>query len=125
MKNKRGFTLIEVLIALAILAIALLAVTRTVSSAVKDNTYLRDKTLAHWVAIDVAAKVQMGLINVQAYSGTQSGTETILKRTFFWQASGAALTDFPALQVTVRISDQQQKKQFESLTLFIPVVELL
>lgn len=47
-----GFTLVEVLVAVAILAIGLAAVFGQITQAVFTASYLRDSTLASWIAID-------------------------------------------------------------------------
>ena len=46
----RGFTLVEVLVALAVLAIALIAVLRTMGQAVDTTIALREHNVALWVA---------------------------------------------------------------------------
>jgi len=46
----RGFTLVEVLVALAVLAIALIAVLRTMGQAVDTTIALRERNVALWVA---------------------------------------------------------------------------
>ncbi len=48
--RRGGFTLLEVLIALAILAIALAAVSRATSSTVDTSIALKERMLALWVA---------------------------------------------------------------------------
>lgn len=45
-----GFTLIEVLVALAVLTIALAAVMRALSQSIDTSASLRDRTVAMWVA---------------------------------------------------------------------------
>ncbi len=59
MRRARGFTLIEVLIALAVIAIALLALTRTASIEVQSFDGLRERTLAGWVAADVLGDTRL------------------------------------------------------------------
>lgn len=49
----RGFTLIEVLAALVIVALGMLGVIQAVTQTARNGTYLREKTLAHWVALNV------------------------------------------------------------------------
>ena len=53
-----GFTLLEVLIALFILAIALAAVMRNLTQAITTTGALRDRTLALWVAENRLARVE-------------------------------------------------------------------
>lgn len=55
----QGFTLIEVLIALTIIAVALAAIIKATTAATSQTTYLRDKTFAHWVAMNRLAELQV------------------------------------------------------------------
>lgn len=50
---ERGFTLIEVLAALVIVALGMLGVIEAVTQSARNGTYLRDKTLAHWIGMNV------------------------------------------------------------------------
>lgn len=45
-----GFTLIEVVVAIAIVALGMMAVFRVVSDTINNTGYLRDRTLATWIA---------------------------------------------------------------------------
>ena len=55
----RGFTLIEVLIALAVVALAVGALLGTITSAASNISYLKDKTLAEWVALNRLAEIRI------------------------------------------------------------------
>jgi len=54
-----GFTLIEVLVALAIVAIGMAAVLGTLTSSASTVVYMRDKTLANWVALNHIAEQRL------------------------------------------------------------------
>ena len=56
---RRGFTLIEVLVALAIVAIGMSAVLSALSSSADTVSYLRDKTFAQWVALNKIATLRI------------------------------------------------------------------
>ena len=51
-RQVRGFTLLEVLVALAIVAMSVGALLGTVTSSASNVIYLKDKTLAEWVALN-------------------------------------------------------------------------
>ena len=55
----RGFTLIEVLVALTIIAFGLIAVFGQLSQSASAATRLRDKTLAHWVAMNTLTEMRL------------------------------------------------------------------
>lgn len=50
--GEKGFTLIEVLAALIIVSLGMLGVIQAVSQTASNSVYLRDKTLAHWIAMN-------------------------------------------------------------------------
>ncbi len=58
-KSSRGFTLIEVLVALAVVAIGMAAVLSTLTSSASTVIYMRDKTLASWVALNHIAEQRL------------------------------------------------------------------
>jgi len=55
----RGFTLLEVLIALAIVALSVGALLGTITSSASNIAYLRDKTMAEWVALDRLTEIRI------------------------------------------------------------------
>ena len=58
--KQRGFTLIEVMIALAIVALSVGALLGTITSSASNIIYLKDKTLAEWVALNRIAEIRIG-----------------------------------------------------------------
>lgn len=56
----RGFTLIEVMIALAIVALSVGALLGTVTSSASNIIYLKEKTLAEWVALNRITEIRIG-----------------------------------------------------------------
>jgi general secretion pathway protein I len=59
MRRPRGFTLIEVLVALAIAAIGLAAALSAVTHSARNVNYLREKTLASWIALNQITTVRV------------------------------------------------------------------
>jgi general secretion pathway protein I len=59
--SERGFTLVEVLVALMIVAMGLAALMVAVSGAAKTSGYLRDKTLAQWIALNHLTEVRLNV----------------------------------------------------------------
>jgi general secretion pathway protein I len=51
-RGQRGFTLIEVLAALVIVALGMIAAIQAVTQSARNGVYLRDKTLAHWIGMN-------------------------------------------------------------------------
>lgn len=78
----RGFSLIEVLIALAVVALALLALTRTASIQVQSFDALRERTLAGWVAADVLTDTR--LASAFPATGRSDGRMQLAGRDWRW-----------------------------------------
>ena len=58
-RRTQGFTLLEVLVALAILASALYASTGSIRSAARQQTHREASMLAHWAALNVATELSL------------------------------------------------------------------
>jgi len=79
----RGFTLIEVLVALFILAITMAAVSRTASSSIHHVEALRTRVIADWVAQNRLALHQAR--GEFLPTGIQTGNEEQAGLTYPWQ----------------------------------------
>jgi general secretion pathway protein I len=67
-QRSRGFTLVEVLVALVVVALGLAALMVAVQGAARTSGYLRDKTLAQWIALNRITEVRL--------TANKSGTTT-------------------------------------------------
>jgi len=59
--SETGFTLVEVLVALMVVAIGLAALMVAVSGTARTSGMLRDKTIAEWIALNRLAEVRLNL----------------------------------------------------------------
>jgi general secretion pathway protein I len=57
--TSRGFTLVEVLVALTVVALGLTALMVAVSATARTSGYLRDKTIAQWIALNRLTQVRL------------------------------------------------------------------
>lgn len=107
-KSLMGFTLIELMVALAVLAIGMTAVLHSTSQAAHAGTFLKQKTIAHWVASNRAAELSIN--REWPNPGVIKGTETMADQT--WQLETEVQdTQVPELRlVTIRVSLDGEEK---------------
>ncbi len=103
----RGFTLIEVLVALAIVAIGMAAVLEALTSSANAAMYLQDKTFAEWAAFNRIETVRLsGSI---PGTGTSHDTVDYAGRSWEWRQKVTA-TRIPGMvriEVDVRPADSK------------------
>lgn len=101
MRSARGFTLIEVLVALTILAVALAAAVRSASIAADGTLELKERLLATWVAqnrvAEYAARPLWPDIGTRAGDAEQGGVA------FSWRETVTATPNPLFRRVEVRV----------------------
>lgn len=115
----RGFTLLEVLVALAVLAIAMAALIKGGAENTRAAAYLRDKTLAQWVAMNVIAEQRLSA--GWPSTGTKRGMEEMAKHEWHWELKVAETfdEDVRRLEVAVRGSDDKEGAPLINLVAFL------
>ena len=101
----RGFTLIEVLVALAIVAIGMAAVMGALNSSANTISYLRDKSFAQWVALNQLTTIRVS--GAAPPTGNTSGDVDFAGRSWHWRME-VVTTDIPGMvrmEVSVRPAD--------------------
>ena len=121
MKKQAAFTLLEVLVALAILAVALSAAIRTSTINAENARYLRDKTLAHWVAVNIVT--EMRARGELPSIGKKTGTAMMADRKWFWVLQISKTIDEKLRRLEIRVYyDQDFRDSEESITIFASLV---
>ena len=115
-KKDSGFTLIEVMVALTIIAIALGALLSTSGTHAYSATYLKQKTLAHWVALNELA--QLNIENTFPSTGESKGSTSMANHDWYWIRKTTKLADSNnrrEVVFTVYL-DKERKQNLTSLT---------
>ena len=105
----QGFTLLEVLVALAILAIALAAVIKVSGRYAENASYLRDKTFAHWVAMNVLTDLQIQ--DKWPDLGKKTGTAMMAERKWYWVVNVETTPDNDLRRLEVQVYSNRQDKE--------------
>ncbi len=61
-RRAAGFTLVEVLVALVVVALGLTALMVAVNGTARTSGFLRDKSLAQWIALNRLAEVRLNVV---------------------------------------------------------------
>ena len=105
MRATRGFTLIEVLVALAIVAIGMAAVLEALTSSANTAVFLQEKTFAEWVALNRMETLRLSG-NFPA-TGSSSDHLDYAGRSWEWQqkVSTTQIPDVREIEIDVRPAD--------------------
>ena len=108
LEKHKGFTLLELLVALAILSIVALTALKNNSSMIANASYLRDKTLGHWVAMNKA--VELRLAGQLVVNDGQEGKTVMAERRWNWQVTGKATQDPDIQLVNIEVWSEMSDK---------------
>jgi general secretion pathway protein I len=117
--NASGFTLIEVMIALAIISISLTAVIKATSQNIKDTIYLQNKMTAHWVGMNVMNQVRVGLLKVSSQANNLEEETEMLGSKWAWTAYTKDTPNPQIKEIHVEVVSLPEKKQMANLMSFL------
>ena len=115
-QHNSGFTLLEVMVALAIIALGMAAVIKTVASTTVNSAYLRDKTFAYWVAQNQMAELE--LTAAKPKIGFSDGNEKLAGVTWYWtrKIDGTEDPDTKRVEISVRMDKDKDAQNYAALT---------
>ncbi len=113
-RQHAGFTLIEVMVALTIIAISLGALLSTSGAQANSVGYLKQKTLAHWVAVNELTQI---LISKEFPDlGDKKGSTSMANHDWYWIRTTKKTEDKDALEVTFTLyADKEYQQNLTSL----------
>ncbi|WP_354623166.1 type II secretion system minor pseudopilin GspI [Psychromonas sp. MME2] len=103
-KVNRGMTLLEVMLALVILATAGLAVMKSASESLNNQAYLQDKTFALWAASNYL--VELKLQKKWPSSSWQSDTQELADCTWYIRYQGVQTGDSNFIALDIEASEK-------------------
>lgn len=118
--KQRGFTLVEVLVALVIVGVALPALLVQVMGAVDGQAHLRDKAVARWVARNRLAELQLAQrLSGQRLNGSDTGTTRLAEQSWQWTATAQATPGNYLRRVEVSVARAANEEPLVTLTGFL------
>lgn len=109
-RKASGFTLIEVLIALMIIAIALTAVIEATTASTRNTIHTREVMLAHWIGMNVVTELQAGLMRMPHSGEPQNGESKMMNKTWRWRVMVEKSSEYPSLvEITVKVENVRRQ----------------
>jgi general secretion pathway protein I len=107
--RSRGFTLVEVLAALVIISLGMLGVIEAVSQTANNGAYLRERTIAHWIAMNRVTQVR--LERTAPKVGTDSDEVEMAGRKWRWamEVMQTQVETIRRIDVTVSLAESKDQ----------------
>ena len=116
-----GFTLVEVMVALAVVALAVPALLFTLYQQLEGTEYLRDRSMASWVAANRLNELKLVVAKQGAVpEGQLSGETRLAQRDWYWwiEQEGTEVPGF--IRVDINVATEETAEQgLHTLTAFI------
>ena len=116
-RKSRGFTLVEVMVALVIAALGLAAVAASVSQMVDAGYVMRQRTYASWIAQNKLAELR--LANVLPDVSESSGETDFVGREWSWHATISETGVDNLYRVDVQVGLRDGDENIRTVTGFI------
>lgn len=122
MRSERGFTLVEVMVALAIVALALTAMASSMNTMIDNANTMRERTYASWIAQNKIT--EMRLANVIPEVTSTSGEVDYAGTEWAWRAVVSETGVENLFRVDVTVSYPGDRDGLRTVTGFIgePVI---
>ena len=117
-----GFTLIEVMVAMAVVAVALPALLFALIQQVDGTGYLRERTLASWVAANKLSELQLIVANSGTIpSGDLEGESRFADRDWHWgiEQQTTELPGFIRIEIAIGLLDDQEQQYLHRTVAFL------
>jgi len=118
----RGFTLVEVMVALAVVAVALPALMFSLHQQIDGTGYLRDKSIAHIIAANKLTEVRLlAKARGQLLKGKDSGTSEMAGREWRWKINSTEteLPKFFRVEIKIQAPDSEDENSIYTLVGFL------
>jgi general secretion pathway protein I len=112
LKSLAGFTLIEVMVALTIIAISLGALLSTSGTQANSASYLKQKTIAHWVALNELSRIRIS--GEFPDIGNKKDSIKMANHEWYWIRTTKKTADDNTREVTYKV--YADKDHLQSLT---------
>lgn len=119
----RGFTLIEVLVALFVFAVAMTVLVQSGTHRAQNLNYLRDRTLASWIAADRITAIRLEPDELS--TGGRDGEVEMARRTWFWEAEVSATEDDTVRRIEVAVRLDEDAEPVARMTGFAPIPDVV
>jgi general secretion pathway protein I len=121
LKRQRAFTLIEVIVALFIVALGLGALLTTLTSSASNVEHLRDKSFAEWVALNRISTVR--LTRPFPVAGKAQGQEDFANVKWYWrqEVTETATPAMHRIEVSVARTEADDAPALATAVGFIPL----
>ena len=114
--QQRGFTLLEVMVALAIVSVALATLVKAARANASNAAYLRDKTFAQWVAVNKVTELRVS--KTWPAIGEKKGHTLMGNNDWFWLAK-VKKTEVPGIRtIEYKVYRSEQERIDNSLPVY-------
>jgi len=119
MINAKGFTLLEVLVALSICAMAGIAAMQATSEHIQHLSTIEEQTYASWVAENILIEQRTKGDQWQGKNGAR-GSQKMAGVNWFWRQNVVATVDKSFVKVTIEVfSDEKYQHSVYELSTYL------